>query len=54
VRTPSTLDPDVARRRYRVKPHKTSLRPGIDAASINELVDEFEDEAVFAKVQKQR
>jgi hypothetical protein len=45
---------DRTRRRYRVKPHKTSLRPGIDAVGINKLVDELEDEAVLAKIQKHR
>lgn len=37
------------RNRYRVRPHVTSLRPGIDAGSFNELVDELEDEAVIEK-----
>lgn len=36
--------------RYRVRPHKTSLRPGIDAGSFNKLVDELEDEALVAKL----
>jgi hypothetical protein len=35
--------------RFRVHPHKTTLRPGIDAGSLNRLVDELEDEAVMAK-----
>jgi hypothetical protein len=38
-----------ARGRYRVTPHITSLRPGIDAMSFNELADELEDEAVVHK-----
>jgi hypothetical protein len=38
-----------ARGRYRVKPHKTTLRPGIDAMSFNKLADELEDEAVIQK-----
>lgn len=33
--------------RFRVRPHKTTLRPGIDAAALNRLVDELEDEAVL-------
>lgn len=35
------------RKRFRVRPHRTALRPGIDAASFNQLVDELEDEAVI-------
>lgn len=38
-----------ARRPYRVHPHKTTLRPGIDAAGFNRLADEIEDEAVVEK-----
>ena len=38
--------------RYRVRPHKTSLRPGIDAASFNNLADELEDDAVVVKMRK--
>jgi hypothetical protein len=38
-----------ARKRFRVIPHKTSLLPGIDRASLNQLVDELEDEAVIDK-----
>lgn len=33
---------------FRVRPHKTTLRPGIDAGELNRLVDEMEDEAVMA------
>ena len=29
--------------RYRVRPHRTTLRPGIDAGSFNKLVDELDD-----------
>jgi hypothetical protein len=36
--------------RYRVRPHKTSLRPGIDAGSFNKLVDELEDEIIVGKL----
>lgn len=39
-----------SRRRFRVQPHKSQLRPGIDAGSFNRLADELEDEAVIAKV----
>ena len=35
---------------YRVQPHKTTLRPGIDVASFNKLVDELEDDAVTGKL----
>ena len=37
------------RRTYRVRPHRTSLRAGIDAAGFNRLADELEDEAVIGK-----
>ena len=50
------LDPKRAgrRRRYRVRPHKTTLRPGIDGQSLNQLADELEDEAVVAKARAGR
>jgi hypothetical protein len=35
---------------FRVLPHKTTLRPGIDAGSFNRLVDEVEVEAVIEKL----
>ncbi len=41
-------------RPYRVRPHKTSLRAGIDAGSFNKLADELEDEAVVAKMRARR
>jgi hypothetical protein len=37
------------KRPYKVRPHKTALRAGIDAASFNKLADELEDEAVLEK-----
>ena len=40
--------------RYRVRPHKTTLRPGIDAASFNKLVDELEDEALIDRMRVSR
>jgi hypothetical protein len=43
-----------SQKRYRVRPHKTTLRPGIDAASLNRLVDELEDEAIIEKVRADR
>jgi hypothetical protein len=47
------LAPQASRRaapRYRVIPHRTTLRPGIDPGSFNKLVDELEDEVVTAKM----
>jgi hypothetical protein len=40
--------------RFRIRPHRTTLRPGIDAGSLNRLVDEFEDEAVIRKLRVRR
>ena len=40
--------------RYHVRPHKTTLRPGIDAATLNQLADELEDEAIIDKVRTGR
>jgi hypothetical protein len=42
------------RRRYRVHPHATTLRPGVDPEGLNQLVDELEDEAVLANVRARR
>jgi hypothetical protein len=39
---------------YRVRPHKTSLRPGIDPGALNRLADELEDEAVADKMRTGR
>jgi hypothetical protein len=36
--------------RYRVQPHKTTLRPGIDAGGFNKLVDELEDESIVQRM----
>lgn len=47
---PSTRQP----KRFRVRPHKTTLRSGIDAGSLNRLVDELEDEALVAKIRAGR
>jgi hypothetical protein len=41
-------------KRYRVHPHRTELRPGVDAESFNKLVDELEDEAVVTKMRSAR
>lgn len=35
---------------YRVRPHKTRLRAGIDAGAFNRLADELEDEAVVERI----
>ena len=35
--------------RFRVRPHRTTLRPGVDAGSLNRLVDELEVEAAVEK-----
>lgn len=42
------------RQRHRARPDATTLRPGIDAAALNALTDELEDEAVLAKVARTR
>lgn len=42
------------RKRYRVRPHRTSLRPGIDPSAFNRLLDEVEDEAVVEKIARAR
>jgi hypothetical protein len=36
--------------RYRVRPHKTTLRPGIDAHAFNRLADELDEEAAAEKM----
>jgi hypothetical protein len=38
------------RGRFRVRPHQTSLRPGIDSGSLNRLADELEDESVAERL----
>lgn len=37
-------------KRYRVRPHVTKLRPGIDHAAFNALADELEDEGAVASM----
>jgi hypothetical protein len=34
---------------YRVRPHRTALRAGIDTVGFNRLADELDDEATVAK-----
>jgi hypothetical protein len=43
-----------SKRRYTVHPHRTTLRPGIDAGSFNRLADELEDEALLEKMRARR
>jgi hypothetical protein len=40
--------------RFRVRPHRTTLRPGVDAGSLNRLADELEDEAVLERLKAGR
>lgn len=35
---------------FQVRVHHTRLRPGIDPARMNQLADEFEDEALLARM----
>ena len=35
---------------FRVQPHGTTLRHGIDVASLNKVADEFEDDAVIEQM----
>jgi hypothetical protein len=42
------------KRRFTVRPHRTTLRPGIDAASFNRLADDLEDEALLEKTRARR
>ena len=41
--------PSRSEKPYRVLPHKTRLRAGIDASGFNKLADELEDEATLSK-----
>jgi hypothetical protein len=43
-----------SRRVYRVRPHETQLRPGIDTVALNALADELEDEAIIARTARSR
>lgn len=38
---------------FRVRPHKTTLRPGIEADSLNRLADELEEEAMLRKLRRE-
>lgn len=41
------------RTRYRVRAHRTTLRPGIDLAGFNQLVDELDDELILARAREE-
>jgi hypothetical protein len=46
------LAPRAAQRprgRYRIKPHKTTLRAGVDIAAFNRLADELEDDVIVGR-----
>lgn len=42
------------RKRFRVKPHRTKLVPGVDRGHLNALADELEDLAVVGKNGRRR
>ncbi len=37
---------------YRVRPHQTTLLPGVDPAGFNRLADEMEEEAIIEKLSR--
>jgi hypothetical protein len=39
---------------YRVKVHRTALRPGFDRGRFNALADELEDSAIAAKLRRRK
>lgn len=41
-------EPGGAATPYRVRPHRSGVRPGIDITSLNRLADEIEDDALLA------
>lgn len=43
-----------AREKFRVRPHHTTLRPGIDPGALNRLAGELEDEAIVEKLRDRR
>lgn len=43
-----------AARPFRVRAHRTELRPGLDAAGFNALADELEDDAIIARISRRR
>ena len=52
--TARRLPPGRRQGRYRVRAHVSRLRPGIDAASLNRLADELEEEATVEKMRAAR
>lgn len=36
-------------KRYRVEPHRTTVKPGFDPSAFNKLADELEEESVLAR-----
>ncbi|MCC7185768.1 MAG: antitoxin [Acidobacteria bacterium] len=40
--------------KFRVRPHKTALRAGIDGLSFNRLADEFDEDATARALQRDR
>lgn len=44
----SALAPPATRQeRYRLQPHESQVRPGLDLARFNQLADELEDETIL-------
>jgi hypothetical protein len=41
-------------RRYRVRAHRATLRPGLDRGRLNALADETEDSAVIGRARRRR
>jgi hypothetical protein len=41
--------PAIRDKPYRVAPHRSKLRPGLDPGALNRLADEIEDEVLLAK-----
>lgn len=39
---------------FRIRPHKTTLRAGVDIAAFNRLADELEDDAVGGQATRRR
>ena len=44
--------PDARSRPYRLVPHDSPLRPGLDVAGFNRLADELEDDAIIGTVRR--
>jgi hypothetical protein len=48
------LTPATTRDPFRVVPHESTVRTGLDPASLNQLADELEDEAILETDARQR